>query len=153
MTIEQKNIPAAGQGHEDNESFGDCSVTTAYLPRSGGNTRDTYATYSGDGLPRAGFISVLIPVYDARRMATGPQLVELNPACVEVYSEKYRQEQEERRKRNEEKIKRRIESRIWEEFDAELDAIEKQNDELQARVDAKVQATLDALAAKRGDGQ
>lgn len=89
MTPNMKNVPApAATGVEDNKSIAERSVTTAYLSRWGHNTRDTFGTWSGEQLPRSGYIPVLVPVHVAQEMvADGPQLVTINEGCVAVQSE------------------------------------------------------------------
>lgn len=88
MSTMKKKTPVAGQGNEGNESIAERSVTTAYLSRWGHNTRDTLGTWSGEQLPRSGYIPVLVPFHVAQEMvADGPQLVTINEGCVAAQSE------------------------------------------------------------------
>lgn len=100
MITAKKNVPApAATGVEDNKSIAERSVTTAYLSRWGHNTRDHFGTWSGEQLPRSGYIPVLVPVHVAQEMvAYGPQLVELNKACAKEQSAAVRAEQEKDRR-------------------------------------------------------
>lgn len=99
MSTMKKKTPVAGQGNEGNESIAERSVTTAYLARWGHNTRDTYGTWSGEQLPRSGYIPVLVPVHVAQEMAAdGPQAVTINEGCVAAQSEHARAAAEEKRR-------------------------------------------------------
>lgn len=99
MTTTDKKTPVAGQGNEGNESIAERSVTTAYLSRWGHNTRDTFGTWSGEQLPRSGYIPVLVPVHVAQEMYTaGPQLVALNEECVKAQAAAVRAAQEQDRR-------------------------------------------------------
>lgn len=100
MNTNMKNVPApAATGVEDNKSIAERSVTTAYLSRWGHNTRDTFGTWSGEQLPRSGYIPVLVPVHVAQEMvADGPQAVTINEGCVAAQSEHARAAAEEERR-------------------------------------------------------
>lgn len=132
------------------ESIPEHSITTAYLAKHSDSTRHTYGTWAGVDLPVKDYVNVIIPLETARGMyADGPQPIALSVACVNAQAEVIRQrrrEEELKRQEDEQRerdaYRRRLRSRVSEEFSEELDALDRQVQALYGQIDARVDAIL-----------
>lgn len=150
MTTHNEKSPlTAPTANEDNKSFSEGSISTAYISKPSLNTGHTLGTFSGKGLSRERFMSLVVSIDAINRMANGqPVRFQIDAEDMAVHEIAVEQARAKRRDKMIMKVSNEVRREYEDEYkrlDAEAEEI---YSELNAIVTAKIQAKLERLGVK-----
>lgn len=148
-THNEKTAPTAGTVDAESKSFSEGSISTAYIAKPSLNTRHTLGTFSGKGLTREGFMSLVVSIDAISRMANGePVRFQIDAEDMAVHEVAVERAKAKLREKMVEKIANEVRREYEDEY-KRLDAeAEKVYSELNAIVNAEIQAKLERLERK-----